>query len=119
MNTYLLFFILWCPMLLENNPEGMISEIYNPVLGVGYVFLSNLIANGLYLVFFIPDWRKLKLVFDLCNDLEKFKLHPDWIPSIRPEWMVGIKSLGWTPEFQEQSLIRFKAHHAIEVTLLE
>lgn len=61
------FFILWCPKLIEIYPDGFLSSIYDPQLGIGYVFVSNLIANGLYLLFFIPDWIKIKLRFDFIT----------------------------------------------------
>jgi len=59
-----LFFILWCPNIIEANPESFIRHVYDPELGVGYVFLSNLIANGLYLIFFIPQWIKVRISFN-------------------------------------------------------
>ncbi|MBC6425540.1 MAG: polysaccharide biosynthesis C-terminal domain-containing protein [Ekhidna sp.] len=59
-----LFFIVFCPRVLAKNPEHFLSTIYEPELGIGYVFVSNLIANALYLIFFIPTWRTVKLKFD-------------------------------------------------------
>lgn len=63
-----LFFILLCPWLMSNHPDTLWAEwvgfIYNPEIGVGYVFLSNLIANAFYLVFFLPDLVRVKLQLD-------------------------------------------------------
>lgn len=59
-----LFFILWCPVIVDQDPDGMIARIYDPEIGVGYVFLSNLIANGCYILFFIPEWLRIKLTFN-------------------------------------------------------
>ncbi len=63
-----LFFILFCPWLLLHHPEAQMTQwidrIYSPEIGVGYVFLSNLIANAFYLVFFLPDLLKVKLTLD-------------------------------------------------------
>jgi len=63
-----LFFILFCPWLITNYPEAVISEwvnqIYSPEVGVGYVFISNLIANSFYLIFFLPDLLRVRLTLD-------------------------------------------------------
>lgn len=56
-----LFFLLACPWLLDNGPaslQGLISAVYNPEIGVGYVFISNLIASVITLLLLLPDmWR--------------------------------------------------------------
>ena len=59
-----LFFLIFCPWFFELNQGHFLSSIYSPELGIGYVFLSNLIANSLYLIFFIPTWVKTRLVFN-------------------------------------------------------
>jgi O-antigen/teichoic acid export membrane protein len=42
-----LFFIVLCPAWLEaSNGRSVITAIYDPTIGVGYVFLSNLIASA-------------------------------------------------------------------------
>lgn len=56
-----LFFVLFCPWFLDKNPDHFLSSIYYFEFGVGYVFLSNLIANTLFLIFFIPLWKKVKI----------------------------------------------------------
>ena len=39
-----LFFLLLCPYLLKQNPDSsFICAIYNPEIGVGYIFIANLI----------------------------------------------------------------------------
>lgn len=52
-----IFFLSICPALLKSNPESVIRLIYNEEIGVGYVFISNLIASGLTLVMLLPDLR--------------------------------------------------------------
>lgn len=50
-----LFFLLTCPWLLQNGiATDFISLIYQPEMGVGYIFLSNLLANALTLVWLLP-----------------------------------------------------------------
>ncbi|MEL6561196.1 MAG: polysaccharide biosynthesis C-terminal domain-containing protein [Bacteroidota bacterium] len=45
-----LFFIVWCPILLADGFSGFLLTFYDESVGVGYVFISNLIANALYLL---------------------------------------------------------------------
>jgi len=58
-------FFLWvCPMIAENNPESPLLVFYSPDIGVGYAFISNLIASIVTLILLIPDIFKIKLKFD-------------------------------------------------------
>ncbi len=58
-----LFFILLCPYL-EKKGFDFITHLYNPSYGVGYIFVSNLVASLLVLLLFIPEIFKLKFNFD-------------------------------------------------------
>ncbi len=53
-----IFFILGCPKLLEINPEffDWINMVYNSEIGIGYVFISNLIASGLTFLLLLPTF---------------------------------------------------------------
>lgn len=94
-----LFFILFCPWVLDKYPEHILSAIYNPTLGVGYVFLSNLIANSLYLILFIPTWKKVKL------NLRK----TEWIRMINYAWPVLIIGFaGVTNEMLSRALLKYR-----------
>ncbi|WP_420577090.1 lipopolysaccharide biosynthesis protein [Ekhidna sp.] len=94
-----LFFILLCPMILESNPNSFIRNVYNPGLGVGYVFLSNLIANGLYLLFFIPDWLKVQITF---NPVE-------WKRMMKYAWPVLIIGFaGVTNEMLSRAILKYR-----------
>jgi O-antigen/teichoic acid export membrane protein len=57
--SFNLFFILLCPYLLANYPEtgfaGLIGRIYSPETGIGYIFISNLIASLLTFALLLPD----------------------------------------------------------------
>ncbi len=63
-----LFFILFCPWFIANHPDASIAlwieRIYSPEIGVGYVFISNMVANAFYLVFFLPDLLRVRLTLD-------------------------------------------------------
>jgi O-antigen/teichoic acid export membrane protein len=52
-----LFFLSLCPFIIKHYPNGFISTIYDPEFGVGYVFLSNLVASVVTLLLLIPEMR--------------------------------------------------------------
>lgn len=41
-----LFFLILCPYLIKNGYEGW-QTIYSEEMGIGYIFIANLVANGL------------------------------------------------------------------------
>ena len=53
------FFISLWPKLVENNPQSWLNQWYNPDLGVGYVFLANLIASSVIFLLLIPELKQL------------------------------------------------------------
>jgi O-antigen/teichoic acid export membrane protein len=54
-----LFFLLLCPWLIENQQlAGLTQLVYDPHVGVGYIFLSNLLANGFTLLLLLPHFPK-------------------------------------------------------------
>lgn len=60
-----LFFILFCPFVLSHYSDGalfhFIQSIYNPSIGVGYIFISNLVASLVTFGMLLPDMlRQLK-----------------------------------------------------------
>ncbi len=50
----------WLPGL-----EGIVSRVYDPEIGIGYIFLANMIANILYLPLLVKEFMAMKLKFDL------------------------------------------------------
>jgi O-antigen/teichoic acid export membrane protein len=58
------FFFLFCPWFMEQHPNSGLSLIYNAEVGVGYAFISNLIATLVTLVLLLPDIFKIKYSFD-------------------------------------------------------
>lgn len=51
-----LFFLLLCPVLMKHFPKA-VGWFYNPDFGIGYIFLSNLIASAVNFVMMIPELR--------------------------------------------------------------
>jgi O-antigen/teichoic acid export membrane protein len=59
------FFLLLCPYLLENNIlTDFVDYIYRGKVGVGYIFISNLIASAFTLILLLPDIIDIKYRFD-------------------------------------------------------
>lgn len=58
-----LFFLVF-PALYKSNPEG-IGYFYNPQMGVGYVFIANLIASIVTLLLLLPDIFSYKIRYDI------------------------------------------------------
>ncbi len=59
-----LFFLVLCPVLWKSDSFSWLQFIYNPSIGVGYIFISNLIASGITMLMFSPEIFKVSLKFD-------------------------------------------------------
>lgn len=52
------FFFKFCPWLLEHNiATDFIQAIYNPDLGVAYIFIANLIASSVMFLLLLPEMK--------------------------------------------------------------
>ena len=58
-----LFFIVLCPKLQVQN-FAWLPYVYHPEIGVGYIFLANLIASGSKFLFLMPQLKGLTTGFD-------------------------------------------------------
>ncbi|MDR2836640.1 MAG: oligosaccharide flippase family protein [Bacteroidales bacterium] len=59
----IIFFAL-CPYLLEKNIT-FVSNFYKPEIGIGYIFISNLLGNIITFLMLIPEIIKVKYNFDI------------------------------------------------------
>ncbi len=59
-----LFFLLFCPWFLADNPESILNVVYNQEIGIGYAFISNLIATLVTLILLLPDIFKISFSFN-------------------------------------------------------
>ena len=50
-----LFFIIYCPQAYAHNPESWIALIYTPAIGIGYIFIANLMASGFKFLLLAPQ----------------------------------------------------------------
>ncbi|MCD6089996.1 MAG: polysaccharide biosynthesis C-terminal domain-containing protein [Bacteroidales bacterium] len=82
-----LFFILYCTSVIKENDGGLafrfVSSFFNEEYLVGYIFLSNLIASGVTLIFLLPTYKFLKAGFD-------FSL---WKKMLRYTWPILVVSI--------------------------
>ena len=62
-----LFFYLLCPYFLKQGIAlNFVESIYDPAMGIGYIFISNLIASAVMLLLLTPEIFKLKFSFDFA-----------------------------------------------------
>ena len=59
-----LFFILLCRKAFAVDPNSLFGALWNPAIGIGYVFLANLAASGGKLLVLAPQFRRALAGFD-------------------------------------------------------
>ena len=61
-----LFFIIYCPFAITNHlpTADFIQSIYSPDIGIGYIFIANLVASVVTLIMLIPEMSKSVWRFD-------------------------------------------------------
>ncbi len=81
-----LFWILLCPRVLSAHPDSMLRFFYNPEIGIGYAFLSYMIASVITLLLFFPELGLKQLIFK--KSLLKEMLNYGW-----PILIVGLTGM--------------------------
>lgn len=62
-----LFFVLFCKRVYdapESSFKPFVNLVYNPAIGVGYIFIANLVASLVTLLLLSPEILKIKFDFD-------------------------------------------------------
>ncbi|MCW3128027.1 MAG: polysaccharide biosynthesis protein [Bacteroidetes bacterium] len=59
-----IFFIVICKGAFDKDPASFWARFYSPAIGVGYVFISNLLASAVKLVLLLPQLRGIEAGFD-------------------------------------------------------
>ena len=60
-----LLFLVVCPWIYKSYPDFVLNKFYHPDIGIGYIFLTNLLASLIVLLLLIPTTMKgLKFQFD-------------------------------------------------------
>ena len=52
-----LFFIVFCRQAFETDPGSFLGRLWDPAIGIGYVFLANLAASGLKILLLTPQLK--------------------------------------------------------------
>jgi len=64
-----LFFLVFCPLVLSipdlASLHPMIHSVYNPETGIGYIFISNIIASAVTLLLLFKELAEFNLDIDL------------------------------------------------------
>lgn len=68
---FTLYFLVFCPYMANQNPNSILVALYDKDIGVGYVFISNLIASSFTLAYLCKELAQGFGRFDkkLLNDL--------------------------------------------------
>ncbi|OFX61570.1 MAG: hypothetical protein A2046_00140 [Bacteroidetes bacterium GWA2_30_7] len=59
-----LFFFVLCPKLIAENKDSIVAIVYSKKIGVGYAFISNIVASAISLLILLPELTKIKLKID-------------------------------------------------------
>jgi O-antigen/teichoic acid export membrane protein len=82
-----LFFLVYCKGIFDQGETNfLVDTFYNPEIGVGYVFVANLVASLVKFLVMIPDMMSVKMVFDR-------QLYRKMIPFTIPLLFVGLAGI--------------------------
>ena len=68
-----LFFIVICRQAFEADPGSFLGRLWDPAIGIGYVFLANLAASGLKILLLTPQLKDGLFGAGAIFDAELFK----------------------------------------------
>jgi O-antigen/teichoic acid export membrane protein len=68
-----LFFIVYCPKAYAENPYSWIAHVYNPAIGIGYIFIANLMASSFKFILLAPQLIGLAPGFDRTLFVRMFR----------------------------------------------
>lgn len=105
-----LFFIILCPYFLkEGIMPSFVKAVYDPQIGVGYIFISNLISSAFTILLLLPEYIKIKYRFD-------FKLWKRMIMYALPLLVVGMA--GIVNETMDRIFLKYLLPEDIAMTQL-
>ncbi|MDR2906726.1 MAG: flippase [Bacteroidales bacterium] len=55
-----LFFLVVCPWILKSHPDSILQHVYHPQIGVGYIFISNLLASIITTLLLLPEFFQIR-----------------------------------------------------------
>ena len=95
-----LFFLWLCPKLAVSNPESFLLRLYDPEIGVGYVFISNLAASIITLILLLP------LIFKFRMEIS-FSLLKKMLAYALPLLIIGLA--GMVNEVSDKIIFKYLA----------
>ena len=103
-----LFFIVYCPKELALNPRSWLRVVYNPELGITYIFLANLMASAFKFIVLFPQLLGLRWGFngDLFLKMLRYSLP-----------MVVIGFAGIINEMLDRALLKFLLPYDIKTNI--
>lgn len=71
-----IFFLIVCRKAYLADPNSMLAHFYSPTIGVGYVFISNLLASAVKMLLLLPQLRSIVNGFDreLFNRMIRYSM---------------------------------------------
>lgn len=60
-----LYFLVLCPAVAAKNPDSILLIAYDETIGVGYVFIANLVASIVTLLLLVPQIIRIRPVLDM------------------------------------------------------
>lgn len=106
-----LFFILYCPKAYQPDTCSWISLLYDPKIGLGYIFIANLMASGVKFVLLLPQFKGILWGFDrrLFGQMVRYSLP-----------MVVIGFAGIINEMLDRALLKYLLpyDHQTNMTML-
>lgn len=63
-----LFFVWFSPKVLSGELfvflNSFIEKVYDPTLGISYIFIANVVSSGIAFLLLLPEWKSFKLLID-------------------------------------------------------
>jgi O-antigen/teichoic acid export membrane protein len=63
-----LFFVVWCMDIYKQGETNaffaFVNKIYSPQIGIGYIFIANLVASLITIILLLPDIFSVNFYFD-------------------------------------------------------
>ncbi|BBA35906.1 polysaccharide biosynthesis protein [Methylocaldum marinum] len=93
-----LFFLVYCKKAGELWPNSFAARLYDPAVGIGYIFLANLAASAFKLLLLLPQFKSLRHGLDsrLLKSLLAYSLP-----------MVIIGFAGMVNEMLDRAILKF------------
>lgn len=106
--TFNLFFLVACPKLVTLWPDTLLARTYDASIGVGYVFLSNLLASAFKTLLLLPLFKGVR--FQLSPGLLKPMLSYS-LP------MVIIGFAGMVNEMLDRAILKYMLPYDLSTNL--